>query len=750
MRSRLDAPVAAAMPAFAVACLVLVIGCQSPLPPSPRGRDAGAKRAGPRIEKSAHEDVPAPAPEPAPPKDVPIAQPAAWDAIECPEVDRTVAQQFQPGAEIDSFDTGLGGWRAFQGGQQARSTLALDDRVKHAGAASMRVEFEFTGDKKLEYVNFGREIAIPARGSGLGMMVKTDGTRLGFRLRVVDKSGETHQLDFAGETTTEWGFVAVMYDGHSGSWGGDGNKRLDYPCRVQSIVADRPKRGYTGKGSIWIDSVASVSKRTFAKKMSVEVGDKRFGNVYRPGEALHVRAKVDEGAVRWRLEDYFGARLADGGDGTARAACAHRLAKQGFHQVVFERVGEGGRVEEGRMYKLAVLPPDIGWGNDVVCFCSHFRWGAYPLSCMDLMKRYGFRRFRDEIAWRSFEEQPKRYVMPKYGQALIDRARALEMKPLLILDYSNKLYDNDGFPNSAEAIAAYAAHGVEMARLTRGVVDEFEIWNEWIHGCGMKGKPGDHSPEAYGRILKPTYEAMKRAYPDVTVVGMGGFCRRPFPEMVERAISTSGPQAMDAISIHPYRYPRQPEASDLVGEVVSVADKARELGAPPKIWASEIGWPTHLGQRGVDERTQARYIVRTMALLQASGVVERVYWYDFKNDGLKREYNENNFGVVYHQKLNCAPKPAVVAASVFARLTAGATPKGITRDGRRRAARYRMADGKSLLVAWATEGETRATITGSVERILDTMGNACAASNPLVLTEDPAYLVGGNLTLGSE
>ena len=34
------------------------------------------------------------------------------------------------------------------------------------------------------------------------------------------------------------------------------------------------------------------------------------------------------------------------------------------------------------------------------------------------------------------------------------------------------------------------------------------------------------------------------------------------------------------------------EASDLVGEVTSVADEARKLGAPVELWITEIGWPS--------------------------------------------------------------------------------------------------------------------------------------------------------------
>lgn len=114
-----------------------------------------------------------------------------------------------------------------------------------------------------------------------------------------------------------------------------------------------------------------------------------------------------------------------------------------------------------------------------------------------------------------------------------------------------------------------------------------------------------------------------------------------------------------------------------MGEIRTVAAMVEAEGGPARLWVTEIGWPTHADERGVDERTQARYLVRTLALLRSIEVVEKVYWYDFKNDGLDTQYNEDNFGLIRHQKHGLAPKRGVVAAAVFSRLTAGAEPRGL-------------------------------------------------------------------------
>ena len=128
-------------------------------------------------------------------------------------------------------------------------------------------------------------------------------------------------------------------------------------------------------------------------------------------------------------------------------------------------------------------------------------------------------------------------------------------------------------------------------------------------------------------------ESVKAAAPDITLVGLGGEHSDHHFENIRGMLAAGSAKAMDAFSIHCYRYPRTPEESDLFGEIQKVAALAKEHGAPTKAWVTEIGWPTHSDARGVDERTQARIFVRTMALLRSLEAVEKVHWYDFKDDG---------------------------------------------------------------------------------------------------------------------
>jgi hypothetical protein len=670
-----------------------------------------------------------------------------WAAIECVPADLPPDALFDVGQVVADFEDAMPKWEALRGGQNAHAVLRRDDAECHGGKASLRVDYEFSGRKDYDYVQIAADLELPQPGTGFGFWLKTDGTAFPLRLRFADKSGETHQVDMLSAARPGWQFVAATFDGHSTAWGGDGNQRKDYPCRLTGICMDRPAVGFRGQGTLWIDDAALLKPRAVARGLAVEIRGKRFGNLYDVGETATLRARGPGQRIRWRAADYWGREIAAGDGPAAGTQVAFALARPGYYACTLELL-DGDRLADARRLPCAALPGGRQEAaSDFVGMCSHYGQNAYPLESMELMRRYGIDQFRDEISWRGYERTQGKYEMPSFAQAYIKRAAELKMRPLIIFDYNNPHYDQDGFPNSPEAIAAFARYAVDLARQTRGSVRQFEVWNEWVGGCGMRGRPGTHDGAAYGRLLKPTYEAVKAAVPEATVCGIGGEYGPRCAEHILGAVSTAGPSSMDAWSIHPYRYPRPPEASDLTGEVRRIAERVAAAGARQKVWITEIGYPTHRTSGGSPPDAQARLAVRTLVLLQSTGLVEKVFWYDFKDDGLGRDYNEHNFGVVHHQQFNCAPKPAIVAICALVGRTAGAEFKSLKQDGETFIAAYRQRDGSDLLVAWTTRGQRAATIVGKCKAAVDLMGGPLPADTAVSLTESPVYLLGENLSL---
>jgi hypothetical protein len=675
---------------------------------------------------------------------------AAWQPVECVPADLATEDLFEVVQPVDGFEEATPQWTIAVGGQHTKATVQHDPAERHGGGGSLRVEYDFVGKKDYEYIQLNGQTDFAKPGLGFGFWLKHDGTPFVVRLRFTDASGECHQVDMFHTSQPGWQFVAASVDAHSRAWGGDGNHRKDYPLKLAGICVDRPQAGFVGQGRLWIDDAAVVRVRpSAATPFQVETPGLRFGNLYAVGDTVTLRASGPGDRVRWRVTDFFGRAVAQGEGAAAGADARFTLGQPGWFSCRLELLG-GSRAVAARLFQCAALPGGAEAArSDFVGVCSHFGQNAYPLETMDLMRRYGIDQYRDEITWRNVEREKGRYVLPDFAAAYLKRSAELQMRPLIIFDYNNPHYDNDGFPNSPEAIAAFGRYAVDLARQARGSVKTFEVWNEWVGGCGMTGRPGVHDGEAYGRLLQPTYAAVKQAFPDVTVVGIGGEYGPKCADHILGAVRTAGPDAMDAWSIHPYRYPRSPEASGLIQEVTGIATKVAAAGVKTKAWVTEIGYPTHRTSGGCDEAAQARYCVRTLALLQATGVVDKVFWYDLKDDGLAREYNEHNFGLIRHQRLNCAPKPGVVAMSVFIRLTAGATFQELQRDGRLYSARYRRPDGSDLLVVWTDQGAQTIALTGQVDSVCDLMGAALADVRRTEVTGNPLYIAGRNLTLKS-
>jgi len=673
---------------------------------------------------------------------------AAWEPISCPEADRSCAERSDTVAVLSSLGDGPGTWKAWNGERQPQSQMVLDTTTAHGGQASLRVDATFAGDKKPEYIDVGPDPVIPEPGLGVGFWFRREGAPISPRMRIGDATGETHQLnlprDYGQSPDGQWSHVATTIASQGSSRGGDGNHQPDCPCKLQTIVGDRPTQGFKGACTLWLDDVALVRERQPLGEMTVEVEPRALGNLYEPGTRVALRVTGPGTHIAWQWQDYAGEVVAEGQGPVGTASPVLELARPGFYACDITLYAADGSVVDRRLFRSAALPkPEPSKRNDFVGFCTHFpRVSSWPSEGMDLFARYGFGHLRDELTWDSVEPVKGQLAIPEKSGAYLAKCRSLGISPLLILDYANKFYDDHGFPNSPEAVAGFARYAEFLARELADRVDTFEVWNEWTGGCGMSDRPGEHTPEMYAQLLRAAYPAIRQGNPKAKVIGLGGEHSKHHLTQIEGMLA-GAPQAMDGFSVHPYRYPAAPEASDLVGEVRHVAELAKKSGAPDRAWITEIGWPTHTDNRGVDEATQARMIVRTLALLWGTGVVDRVYWYDFKNDGLQREYNENNFGVVWHQQFNWAPKPAAVTAAVFARITQGGTQPEPWQDGDAYGLRLVSPGGYRVLVAWSAGEPVPMRVTGA-KSVHDPMGNMLPSAAEVTLTADPVYLIGLN------
>ncbi|MEW6356244.1 MAG: hypothetical protein AB1696_07970 [Planctomycetota bacterium] len=681
-----------------------------------------------------------------------LAHADEWKIIGCPPHEASLRHFFEA---IPSGNpcADLGLWKAHAGDQNAKAAIALTNGREPATKA-IRIEYEFLADKRLEYVAVSAPLKIEKPGLYLGLWAKGAGDNTKLRFRVRDAGGEIHQCDLGDIKDDQWQFHMGPIKDSPGAWAGDGNKKLDYPCTLESILLDRPQYGYKGKGAIILDGLTLMRRKQPPKKaIQVGVPAGHFGNVFRPDEAVRLRVERAKDAgdttlcITYRLLDYWGAKRGDGE--FILAAKPQELSFESIGRGYFACILEpriGGDLVEAVEARFAVMDPPLALKQVKESFfavCTHYRSPDkhWPLESQGLIARAGVKYIRDEMSWGSVEQKKGAFdFSPRYDE-YVDHALSLGVEPMIILDYANPHYDGGNFPVSDEAVQGFARYCSEVAKRYKGKIRLFEVWNEWSGGCGMHGKTGN-TPENYARLIAAAYPAIKKANPDAFVIGVGGDHSKHHFDKMEAMFKAGVLKHCDAVSVHPYRYPRTPEASDLTGEIMDVKRLIEKHGGAQRIWITEIGWPTHIGGGGSTEQHQARMFVRTHVQMMASGVVDCIFWYDFKDDGLDRFYNENNFGIVRHQDLHCAPKPACVACAVLTRMLTNAKYVGQEKLGDGILAyRFRRPDGSDVIVAWATEGEKEVRLPWKVQSITDIMGNDREPQPPMTrLTEAPLYI----------
>ena len=176
-----------------------------------------------------------------------------------------------------------------------------------------------------------------------------------------------------------------------------------------------------------------------------------------------------------------------------------------------------------------------------------------------------------------------------------------------------------------------------------------------------------------------------------------------------------------------------------------------------EVWSGECGF----GSFELSDRTgtpyytpntelqQAQNLVRMM-VLQLSGGVSKVFWYDFRNDGAEPDNPEHTFGLVRRDN---SPKPAVVAYAYLINRLRNCHPLGpcVIGGGGDAHAFSDRRTGKPVLIAWIRRGAQNEPLhvrsNVSEVTLTDIFGRAQAKpvtgrTLELALTETPLYIDG--------
>lgn len=212
---------------------------------------------------------------------------------------------------------------------------------------------------------------------------------------------------------------------------------------------------------------------------------------------------------------------------------------------------------------------------------------------------------RNEIPWSAVEPERGKVVWDPWDRVVED-LRARDYRVLGMLCYWTPWVT----PYTDQAITAFGRYCERVARRYRGRVPVWEVWNE-PNSPDFWGS----TPECYVKLLRAAYEGVKRGDPDALV--LGGSLSGVDLHYLRRLLDLGAARWMDALSVHPYTFGWDPEASHLSDELRGASAAMAAAGASPRIWVTEIG------RAGVSPA----WMERAAVLMLQSGVVEAFTWH---------------------------------------------------------------------------------------------------------------------------
>jgi hypothetical protein len=287
---------------------------------------------------------------------------------------------------------------------------------------------------------------------------------------------------------------------------------------------------------------------------------------------------------------------------------------------------------------------------------------------MKMLAEAGFKWVRMDFAWSGIERDKGKYDFSAYDR-LMKAMDEYRIRPIFILDYSNKMYDDGLSPHTEagrEGFADWAAASAQHFK-SRGIV--WEMYNEPNIGF-WKPKPNF---DDYAKLALAVGKALRETTPD-EIYG-GPACSTMDFKFLETCFKAGCLEYWSAVSVHPYRQKAPETVSADYAKLRELIDKYAPSGKRIPIISGEWGYSSVW--KKYDEERQGQYLPREM-LTNVAGGVRISIWYDWHDDGTSRTDAEHHFGTVhypYHRDRTPVyePKPAYLAMKSLTTELAGHT-----------------------------------------------------------------------------
>ncbi len=363
------------------------------------------------------------------------------------------------------------------------------------------------------------------------------------------------------------------------------------------------------------------------------------------------------------------------------------------------------------------------------------------------MAEAGIRWDRDDFEWSVLE--PKKGQLnwaPFDGMVSHDLERGVNVLGLLCYGamwWHTPVNTKDMSSLTDSMLAEWSGYVKAVVGRYKNQIHYWEIWSE--EDFSMFWYPTPNAND-YVRLLKASYEAIMSVAPESHIL-MGGVVGTD-TSFVEQVYAAGGGNYFDILplDLYPGVAPDVTVPNDttypsmLVGEIASF----HNLFPDKPLWVTEIGWTT--GVSYVSESQQAEYLVRAYVQLLALPEVQKIFWYDFRDDATGNPY-EDHFGLV-NRDAALSPKEDYNAYQVLTKVLGGATFESNNFGGG--TFEYRFTGEKTIDVIWTPSSSTRTVtvsgIAGSTATLTTLTGSSQTVSIQngqcaVTASQAPVYLI---------
>ncbi len=277
-----------------------------------------------------------------------------------------------------------------------------------------------------------------------------------------------------------------------------------------------------------------------------------------------------------------------------------------------------------------------------------------------LMRNAGATWYREEcMSWSKVEKDSRGvYTIPEGTIEKLQKIKDSGLKIVCILNGTNPLYN---FPKSDEAINAFVKYCEYVAKQFDGIVDHYEIWNEWNVKQETDTEGYYNKTDVYAKVLAKAYTAVKNVNPNNTIIGCvtGSIDYAWIDRVLE---SLDGTKAMDAISVHSYPWKKDDgvDEAQLIDDTARLREVMEKHSVDVPIWLSEIGFSTFDGETTwlapCTNEQQLNSLVLVNAINKGYSLFDKLIQYSF-HDRADFSAIQSNWGLVNCWQRGFTDKP---------------------------------------------------------------------------------------------